>query len=199
MARPKTISDETLQETARRCFLEHGPALSVSTIAAELGISDAAIIKRVGSKEQLLRSCLAVEEPTPWLKPLQSGPQPGPLQKQLVELLEAISATIKERVPTLIALRLSDINMHEIIGLDGPDAPPLKVRRLVAKWLRRARTTHGLNLKDPAATADLLVSSALSRGFFHWISHGVIPQTDWRELVAAALAGASTTDSAPNL
>ncbi len=187
MGRPKTVSDETLQTTARRCFLEHGPSLSINTIAAELGISDAAILKRVGSKEKLLRSCLSSGSPMPWLADIRSGPNPGALAPQLLEIMEQISATIKDRVPSLIAMRLSDLDMVELIGPDPDKAPPLVIRRVLTEWLTRAGTTHALTLTDPGAVAELLVSAAQARAFQNWISHGMLPEADWSDLVASVL------------
>lgn len=187
MGRPKTVTDQKLHETARRCFLEHGPNLSVSTIAAELGISDAAIIKRVGSKENLLRRCLFSESPTPWIKTLRAGPDASPIAEQLVLLLEAISKTVQDRVPTLIMIRLSGLKPVDIIGDDLRKAPPLLFRKELAKWLKRAYTMHGLKLESPGNVANLLLSAAESRAFLQWISHDALPKTDWSEVVETVL------------
>ena len=44
--RPRQFSDDELLQTARRCFLEHGPGVSTGLIAEELGVSQAALFKR---------------------------------------------------------------------------------------------------------------------------------------------------------
>ena len=141
MGRPKTITDEEIRATARRCFLEHGPSLSIATIAEQLGVSDAAILKRVGSKEALLRmSLLPKGGMPPWMAVLQQDPQPGPLIPQLVEMLETISASVTEFFPMLIALRLSGLTVKDAIP-EGHLAPPLQARRELSAWFSRASTT----------------------------------------------------------
>lgn len=187
MGRPKTVSDEDLRQTARRCFLEHGPNLSIGTIAAELGISDAAIIKRVGSKEKLLRSCLSGGPPMHFLSAMRSGPIEGPLAEQLERHLEAITEVVKERIPSLIAIRLSDIDLVEFISADDREPPPITVRRELGAWLDRAKDTHDVELRDPDAIAELLVSTAQIRAFHSWISHGTIPESKWTDLVRSVL------------
>ena len=194
MGRPKKVSDNELQETARRCFREHGPAVSIGTIAAELGISDAAILKRVGSKENLLRTCMMTDAAIPWLATLESGPQPGPLRPQLESLLRAMNATVEDRVPSLIAIRLSDIDMVDFIGANKHEAPPVKIRRALTGWLRQARETHGLLLADPGSIAQLLVAAAQSLAFQKWISHGTLPEPNWQDLINSVVDGRFTDD-----
>ena len=54
MVRPRLFSDAEILQVARRCFLEHGPAVSTTVIASEVGLSQAALFKRFGTKQNLM-------------------------------------------------------------------------------------------------------------------------------------------------
>ena len=55
MGRPRSVSDEQIVEGAVRAIGKHGPsALTLAHVAAEVGITPAAIVQRFGSKRNLL-------------------------------------------------------------------------------------------------------------------------------------------------
>ncbi|GAA3011416.1 TetR/AcrR family transcriptional regulator [Streptosporangium longisporum] len=55
MARPRTTSDEAILRAAGRAIGGHGPAgLTLAAVAAEAGLSPAALVQRFGSKRGLL-------------------------------------------------------------------------------------------------------------------------------------------------
>ena len=58
--RPKTISDEDILRIAMECVLEEGPSVSTTTIAERIGVSQATLFKRFGSKVELLRRALFI-------------------------------------------------------------------------------------------------------------------------------------------
>ncbi|HEY9182138.1 MAG TPA: helix-turn-helix domain-containing protein, partial [Gammaproteobacteria bacterium] len=78
--RPRQVSDEAILEAARACLLRDGPGVAIARIAEEVGISAPAVLKRFGTKEQLVTRALLSEAPPN----LSSGPDPGPLRPQLV-------------------------------------------------------------------------------------------------------------------
>ncbi|MFH1467652.1 MAG: TetR family transcriptional regulator [Pseudomonadota bacterium] len=51
MPRPRRVSDEQILQAARSCFFEGGPLTPLSAVAARLGISQAALLHRVGTRE----------------------------------------------------------------------------------------------------------------------------------------------------
>ncbi|MDB2384125.1 TetR/AcrR family transcriptional regulator [bacterium] len=53
MGRPETVTSEQVYDQARVMFIEFGPTLPIKKIAEKLGVSDAALFKRFGSKEDL--------------------------------------------------------------------------------------------------------------------------------------------------
>ncbi|MEZ6127616.1 MAG: TetR/AcrR family transcriptional regulator [Planctomycetaceae bacterium] len=63
MARPRTISDDQILQTARDCFLEHGPSVATDVIAERLGVSSQALFKRFHSKHELMLAAIAPERP----------------------------------------------------------------------------------------------------------------------------------------
>ena len=88
MARPRQVSDVQILEAARACFLEHGASVSTTVIAKRLGVSQAALFKRFGTKEDLLVAALRpgpemVRELLDWLA---EGPDERPIPEQLLDL-----------------------------------------------------------------------------------------------------------------
>ena len=193
MARPKSVSDEELRQTARRCFLEHGPGLSINNIAEELGITDAAILKRVGSKQELLRLSLSIPSKLPWLELIRGGPGAGPIIPQLVAILEYMTETVSEHIPTLIAVRLSGFNPLDLVPKENGKAPPLVAREELAEWLVRASETRGIVIDCPESAASLLLASAESHSFRKWVSEQAVEEIDWRKLVTALLTETEKT------
>ena len=58
MVRPRQFTDEQILASARKSLLEHGPGVSTAKIAKAVGMSQAALFKRFGSKEDLLIAAL---------------------------------------------------------------------------------------------------------------------------------------------
>ncbi|MDQ1614375.1 MAG: hypothetical protein QOJ60_314 [Actinomycetota bacterium] len=54
MARPRTVQDEQLLEAAQDLLFELGPAFTLERVASRAGVSAATLIKRFGSKRELL-------------------------------------------------------------------------------------------------------------------------------------------------
>ncbi len=179
MARPQTISDEAIRVEARACLLEHGPAVSVATIAARLGVSAPALLQRVGSKVALLRLALVPELPADWARSLAEGPAlDQPLRPQLTALLQQLEARFAQVVPSLIVARASRLDLSELSAqaLDGA----AQVRRATAAWLHRAGAA------SPEALAELLVGAVESRCFLAYMG-GAPPATGLDELARAVL------------
>lgn len=63
MGRPKTITDDALLAAARRVFLEHGHTATTRQIADAVGISEAVLYQRYGSKEGLFFAALHTTPP----------------------------------------------------------------------------------------------------------------------------------------
>lgn len=164
MARPRTVSDEHLRDAAREAFHAHGAAVSVATIAARLGISAPAVLKRVGTKEQLLLLALCSSEPPPFFARLRAGPSDRP-HAELVALLVEAAAAFRQVAPTLAVLRTSGIDPGRMFPAGQP-SPNVEARLALAAWLRAALATDE---RRSRALAELLLGAIESRAFLSWI------------------------------
>jgi AcrR family transcriptional regulator len=163
MARPRQITDEQISAAARAAFLAHGPATTVATIAATLGVSQAALFHRTGSKERLMLAALCPRPPGLFAE-LEAGPAPDrPAAEQLVDRLAALLGFLRELVPGLVVLRSAGLRVAEALGDREP--PPLAARRLLARWLERAAASGALVAPHPAALAEALLGALEARCF----------------------------------
>ena len=186
MARPRTVTDQDIIEGARRCFMEHGPSVSLTAIGETIGVSAAAIIQRMGSKEELIRASLISKEwDPPWLIELKQGPEEGPMKPQLSRLLRSAFAMLTDFLPSIVALRLSGF---DLVGANEP-GPPELFRMALADWIRRASERGGFRVASPEAASQLLVGAIQSHAFVNWArrleSKG--PKPDWDALIGAVL------------
>ena len=132
MARPRKISDQQIDEAARAVFIEHGAAAPVSLIAAELGVSHAALLQRAGSKENLLRRALGPGVPE-FLEQLGQPPPTHGAAASLELLLLQLLVFHESMLPGLMVLRGSGHAMPA-----AEEVPPtLSLRRQLALWLDR--------------------------------------------------------------
>jgi AcrR family transcriptional regulator len=174
------VSDEEILEAARACLLAQGPAVSVATIAQRVGVSGPAVLKRFGSKEQLVNRALLSESPPD----LSQGPEPGPLRPQLVAILLRTERLLLNAAPRLATMRAGGVQGSQ--WLDRPH--PRRARENLLAWLKKARTTHHLAHPDLEAAADLLISLVEARGFLAWVDPSwVKPGRAWASRAVDAM------------
>lgn len=167
MARPRTVSDEQILDAARRLIRTRGPHVPVEAIAAEVGVSQQAVLKRFGSRDQLLIATLR-PPPTPaFFAALEQGPDRRPFVEQLTEISAAVAALIVSQAQDFAALRWSSASIRDV--LVPPDAPPapLAAIRRVSAWLQRC-AERGLIRHDidAEATALALIGALQARSLF---------------------------------
>jgi AcrR family transcriptional regulator len=156
MARPRQVSDEQIRDAMRASVLEHGPAVSLDLVARQLSVTSPALLKRFGSRRQLMLAALRPPDDGPWYQQLASGPSARPLTGQLEEIINQTYALISQTMPCVIALRESGIPPSEIYA-KGRTPPLIRGVRAITEWLERA---HALGLVanqglETAATALL--------------------------------------------
>jgi AcrR family transcriptional regulator len=183
MARPKTITDEAIRAAAAEVFLQRGPGASVAEVAERLGVSAPAILKRVGSKEALLRDALGGSEAAPpFVHALGRGPDPDDPGRQLVGLLVQAFAAFRQVAPALAVLRVSGLELRS----DRP-SPNVLAREALRDWLVAAGVERAPDV------AELLLGAIESRSFLEWVDVDPVRIADpepWIEgLVAAAAPG----------
>jgi AcrR family transcriptional regulator len=105
MGRNKTIEDEDVLAVARRVFREAGHAVSTREIARAVGVSQAVLFQRFGSKEELFFRAMTPELPD--LEALLGDyPRPDPFDG-LVAMAERLLSFLKVLAfPDLDATRL---------------------------------------------------------------------------------------------
>ncbi len=163
MGRPRRISDEDIAREARAIFLSQGPGASTEKIAAKLGVSQAALFKRVPTKDELLVLALC-PQPTPLvLQQLPMGPDGDrPVPQQLTELARAMLAYFHQLLPGLITLRASGLPLDRTFP-HGESLSQQKLREDLTLWLKLAHRQHRVRGGDLAAVAELLLGALESR------------------------------------
>lgn len=197
MGRPKQISDGELVRAARGAFLRHGPRIAVTEIAAQLGVSAAAVFQRVGSKAQLMRLALAPGAP-PTLQALAREPESHrAVSVQLEEHLAELMAFFKALVPSLIVLRAAGLfppprrKKREGSGdASDPRAPsPIVLREHLGSWLATARTQGRIEVQDPRVCAEALLGAMEARCFNAHVGGDDYVSGSDSEFLAGLIAG----------
>lgn len=165
MARPRQVTDAEILSTARDCFLQYGASVSVETIAERLGISQPALFRRFGTKQQLLVQALAPPEVPPWIELLADGPDQRPFCDQLIELAEHIALFFDRMVPAMSVLRCSGIEPETLLQRYAVP-PPLRAKHAVTEWLQRARDAGLIRRCAPEVAARALLGALQARSFY---------------------------------
>ena len=162
MARPQTISDQQIIESARACYLEHGPNASTDLIAGQLNVSPQALLKRFGTKNDLMIAALRPPAIAPWVPLAEAGPKFGKdadaVTDQLTLLLEQVAVYFDDLARRMAVLRWSHVDLTALFaGYSEP--PPLVSIRTLAGWLERAAAAKLIRTTDFRATAMMLLSA----------------------------------------
>jgi len=196
MARPRTVTDDAILEAARACVTEHGPGVSLSTIAARVGLSAPALLRRFDSKEDLVFRALLPPGPPAYVA-LLATPAAADSRQVLRTLLARTAAEFTHVGPALAALRMSPTPVDRVFPVDRP-APPVRARNDLAAWLAHAHEHGQLTCPEPAAAAELLLGAAEARGFFRWVGPRLVEPADDVAWAAALLDGAPVSWPTPS-
>lgn len=193
MARPRTVSDARLLHAARECLREEGPSVSLARIGERAGLSAAAVLRRFGSKEQLLFAALRPPGEPEFLRVLAAGPTTDDPARELARILTTVCSSFEVVAPALAAVRVSGLDVQRLFPPDRP-GPAQQTRDGVRAWLARWDDDGVARIVDPEAAADLLVGACEARGFFGWVGAALDPVDDLEgwclRLVRSVLGGA---------
>lgn len=182
MPRPRRISDDQIAHAARETFLQHGPSAPVALVAEKLGVSHAALLQRVGSKEQLL--LLTLPPGGPLLAAHLSEPAPSRgAARRLVELLLDLLAFLREMAPALVVLRSGGVPLERALGDREP--PTVQLRRLLAAWLHG---TGAIGRRRSVLLAEALLGTIEARCFNAHLGGERFVRGDERRLVRDLVA-----------
>ncbi|RKG56293.1 TetR/AcrR family transcriptional regulator [Corallococcus sp. AB011P] len=163
MSRPPRVTDLQIDEAARAVFLAQGPSAPLQDIAKRLGISQAALLHRVGTKEALMSRALRPVPPTA-LVLLEPGPKDtASIEDQLLEALLHHRDFLRQLVPWLFVLHYSALGGARALHLETP--PPVALREGLTKWLTRAKRSGRVDLAQPRVAAEALCGALEARCF----------------------------------
>ena len=158
--RPRRFTDEEILGVARQTFLELGPQVPTTVIADRVGVSQATLFKRFGSKDALLIQALTPSQGWTVLQRILEGPDDRPIRLQLGELLQELAAFFDEMAPCLAVLRSSG-SIPPKFG--KVESPPIRARKGLAQWLKvgqaRGELATTVNV-DHLAVALLAIAQA---------------------------------------
>ncbi len=176
MARPRTISDEDMLAAARAVFLEQGAGASTALIADRIGVSQAALFKRFGTKRDLMVAALAPPKVPTFLPHLETGPDPArPALEQLEEIGRYVLDFFRDMVPAIMVLSTCGFDPEELFA-EHPVPPPLQAMMGMAGWIERAIDLGMLRGGEPVHLAMTFLGSLHIRAFFSAFTR--TPMTD---------------------
>ena len=158
MARPRTISDDDILQTARDCFFEHGPSVATDVIAERLGVSPQALFKRFNNKHDLMIAAVAPSGGAPWIPLVEAGPDDRPLPQQLGEILHELAEFFVDISRRMSVLRWSGMDPKKLLAR-YEEAPPLTDIRVLSGWLERAAGLGMIREVDFRAAAMMMLTS----------------------------------------
>lgn len=188
MVRPRQVSDEQILTAARIAFLELGPTAPTSVIADKLGVSQAALFKRFGSKDKLLLRALVPQEDPPWVALCELGPDDRPLDEQLMEIGLEVAAFFAQFVPCMAVLRAAGVQpqLAELMGQETP--PPVRGTDALACFVRRAQRAGRLREDlDAIVFVSAFLGGLLHRSFLEFIGAGQLQMPSPEEHVKAVV------------
>lgn len=133
IARPRTVTDA--DALARAAIVEHGPGVSLATLASASGLSPPALVKRFGFKDEFVFQALLPSTPPRWWAVLAEPPG-ADAQTVLADVLLELCTSFQEVGPALAALRMSTIDVLGHAELRG-------ARRSVRCLLQRSGLGDG--------------------------------------------------------
>lgn len=162
--RPRQFTDEDILDATQACILELGPSVSTTVIADRVGMSQAAIFKRFGTKEKLVLAALCRPmERHPISQLLGEGPTEEPIRDQMINMGEAILAVMRHVVPCMAMLHAAGINPAE--HLRHEDSPPIKGRKMLTQWFRLAIEQGRVRTFNPHVMAVAFIGMLKARPF----------------------------------
>ncbi len=161
MARPPKISNEDILSAARQVFLEQGVGASTVTIAEKAGISEASIFKRFATKQALFLAAMGVTTEPAWAKALATQTPTAAIKSELTELCEQMLRLYQEVLPRMLMV------MSQGRGNLPPNPapilpPPIRHKRLLARFLEQGITQGYLKAGNPKTMAAIIVGTLIN-------------------------------------
>ncbi|MGL1936688.1 MAG: TetR/AcrR family transcriptional regulator [Fibrobacterales bacterium] len=156
--RPQQFTNEELIICARKLFIEQGSQISMSVIAQEMGVSQAALFKRFKTKRELIIESLAVREVPAWILQVKDLPDSRSFKKQLSEILNNLATFFKELAPVINIMRIENIDMNELLDKVAVPPPVMAINELTA-WLTRCNSVGLIGSVPYGTLAKMILGS----------------------------------------
>lgn len=163
MARPRQITDEQILAAMRASVLERGAGVSLDVVAERLGVTSPALLKRFGSRLELMLKALQPPDAPPWMAEFDRGPDARPLEVQLSEHFGRIWTFFENVIPCVSALRESGVPHEKIF--EGKRNAPVHAIRAISKWLEKAREAGLIEAEAPESVATAILGALQTRAF----------------------------------
>jgi AcrR family transcriptional regulator len=176
--RPKKISDKDILEVARQCLMEQGTAVSTQYIADRLGVSQATLFKRFGTKIKLLKAALSLPiQANRMLQKIEAPPTQAPVKEQLLEMSFALLQFFDEMIPCWSTLQAAGIKIPQVLS---DEAPPVRARVGMTKWMAQLQDQGKIRQNvEPESIALALIGALQQRPVRkHIIKDIAMSQTD---------------------
>lgn len=174
MPRPRSISNDEIVHAARECFLEHGSTCSTVLIADKLGISQAAIFKRFGSKEALIEAAMSAPSFEQYNRLLRKEPDERPIYDQVLEIVDAVYTNLKAALPTIASMMAGKAHANTMPKY------PLILYKMLINWFNEAKKQGRIK-----GSVEVASSAILGSVQFHTFSghfHEDAPEMNTEEL-----------------
>jgi len=167
VSRPREVTDSQIIEAARRVFIAHGAQTSVARVADELGVTSTALHLRMGSKRALVLKALCPSDPPVLAELAERIPAGTQVRGRLREILTALETWIEAEIPATFTLY--SMGMRPEPGDEIDNSQPLRLRRALGDWLRRAGK-HSPPPCSPRVAAEMLLGTLEARALHQFIS-----------------------------
>lgn len=162
--RPKKITDTDMLRCTRDCILRFGVSVSTQTIADELGVSQATLFKRFGTKDTLIQKALLqpiVEHRI--FDDLQSLSTQKNVVSGLSSLCFSLLSFFEDTLPSIMMLRSTGCDVPSI--LRSKNAPPMVMRRKLTEWFDRLQQTGHIRQTSSENLALAMIGAVQHRAF----------------------------------
>jgi AcrR family transcriptional regulator len=172
MGRPKTISDKAVLRIARDVFGKHGHTATTREIAHSVGLSEAILYQRFGSKDALFFAAMHAQGPE--IEALL-GPEepPDDAREYLVEVLRRLGGYFAEVIPLALRVMMHPSFDPASLSRTTPGGPA-ELREGLAKRIASLAARGRLRAADPLMVARLLLSLAHDWGLGVAFAHGSV-------------------------
>ena len=174
--RPKVTSEEVLK-AAREAFSERGfEGTTLTSIAARLDISPAAVLRHAPTKEALFAACMAAQPgeirvPMEFLAEVSGTADPRQVLRRIAEsFVPFAEGKLDEHLARFMRSKAEAGTAFGLFLPFDPEArptPPQRGLALVADYFRRATAAGKLAVPDPEAAALMFMGSLHSYVFLH--------------------------------